>query len=174
MDDRDIMERLTATAEGWFIESSDLRTLLAMLNAELFRINEELDAQELFEEAERAAKPEDTPIEEREWGGGELNIYSHPDKCGLELLGAAEAEQNYNFEIVALWRDKAAGGKFYMGTDSGCSCPAPFEDFSGVGMLTEVRNRGDAQRFIVAHSPDRGFMDASLIGLMMAVKEHLP
>mgnify|MGYP000017632746 CR=1 FL=1 len=33
-------------------------------------------------------------------------------------------EPNYSFDLLGLWRDEKG---FYLGTDSGCSCPTPWE-----------------------------------------------
>ena len=37
-----------------------------------------------------------------------------------------EKTPDYDFDIIAFWADK--DGIVYYGTDSGCSCPCPFED----------------------------------------------
>lgn len=34
-------------------------------------------------------------------------------------------EPDYSFDLLGLWRD--SDNKFYLGTDSGCSCPSPWE-----------------------------------------------
>lgn len=65
----------------------------------------------------------------------ENNVYYSPDKHGLTLLGEAElSEPNYSFDMIAAWKDK--DGNIYLGTDSGCSCPTPFENYAGVQDLT--------------------------------------
>ena len=33
-------------------------------------------------------------------------------------------EPNYSFDLLAVWRDETG---FFLGTDSGCSCPTPWE-----------------------------------------------
>jgi hypothetical protein len=51
---------------------------------------------------------------------------SNIDKLGL--IGVAEAElsePDYSFDIVGVWKD--ANGGLYLSTDSGCSCPSPWE-----------------------------------------------
>ena len=35
------------------------------------------------------------------------------------------SEPDYPFDLLGLWRD--SDNKFYLGTDSGCSCPSPWE-----------------------------------------------
>ena len=62
------------------------------------------------------------------------NPYYEPTKFGLELIGEADLnEPDYSFDMVAVWRD---GEGYYVGTDSGCSCPSPFESYAGKGDMT--------------------------------------
>ena len=41
--------------------------------------------------------PAGLPIEERTWGGWDLNPYSNPEKCGLSLLATAEEHAAVDF-----------------------------------------------------------------------------
>lgn len=59
------------------------------------------------------------------WG---QNIYYNPEKLDLEIFGTLEADLSYEFDILLVVKDKESGKLFYA-TDSGCSCPTPFEDF---------------------------------------------
>jgi hypothetical protein len=62
------------------------------------------------------------------------NIYYNPEKYGLELTAVIElSEPDYSFDMLAIWKGESG---YYLGTDSGCSCPSPFEDFNGVEDLT--------------------------------------
>ena len=36
-------------------------------------------------------------------------------------------EPDYSFDLLTVWKNKKTG-KFVYATDSGCSCPTPFED----------------------------------------------
>lgn len=57
-------------------------------------------------------------------------VLSEPQKFGLELVADMDLRDGpYEFDIVAVWRDLETGGLYY-GTDSGCSCPVPFEGLS--------------------------------------------
>ena len=65
------------------------------------------------------------------------NIYYNPEKFGLEEVGKVEwAEPCYSFDTTVVWR-RSCDGQLLYASDSGCSCPSPFEDF-GVGDLTPV------------------------------------
>jgi len=61
--------------------------------------------------------------------------YSCPEKLGLEIVGeAGDEDASYSFDMFVVWKD--AAGKLYYGSDSGCSCPSPFEDYREVSDLT--------------------------------------
>lgn len=112
-----------------------------------------------------------TVIEDREWGEDDLNPYSNPANCGLELLAVAEDNEPWQFDICALWRD-IVSGRFFMGSDSGCSCPSPFENVRGVGDLTEVTDRGQARAYLVSGSPN--YTADSTYAMLRAIEEYLP
>jgi hypothetical protein len=62
------------------------------------------------------------------------NPYYSPEKFGLALVAEHElSEPCYSFDILAVWRGPAG---LYLGTDAGCSCPSPFENYSGMGDMT--------------------------------------
>lgn len=62
------------------------------------------------------------------------NPYYHPEKLGLTLVGSTElSEPSWSFDTLAVWKDDAG---FYLGTDSGCYCPSPFESYNGRDDLT--------------------------------------
>lgn len=66
------------------------------------------------------------------------NVYYHPEKHDLEkVLEGDRSSGDYEFDILCIWRgmnDK----KLYYATDSGCSCPSPFEDHNGLDSLTPI------------------------------------
>ena len=66
------------------------------------------------------------------------NPYYYPEKCGLTIVCSYDRDNEpWQFNIVCLWQDLETG-KYYVGEDSGCSCPTPFEDFHSLGDMTEV------------------------------------
>ncbi len=69
---------------------------------------------------------------------GYHNPYYNPKECGLELVAQIDMQEpDYSFDIRAVWRDEATG-KLYTGRDSGCSCPAPFEDVKSLAGLERL------------------------------------
>lgn len=68
------------------------------------------------------------------------NPYYDPSKFGLELVDSIEWDgEDYQFHITAVWRQ--ARGKYYVATDSGCSCPSPFEDYDKLEDLDGPHNK---------------------------------
>lgn len=67
----------------------------------------------------------------------DLNIYYHPEKHGLTLLGEVDTADSYEFCKLVVWRRDADGAMFWA-TDQGCSCPSPFEDCASVDQLDAI------------------------------------
>lgn len=88
------------------------------------------------------------------------NPYYNPEACGLELLGIAEKEPEWDFYILGLWRDKETG-ELFLAQDSGCSCPTPFEEFTSLDKLTRIKKIEDFDKFVDNHvdidSSDRSY-----------------
>lgn len=69
------------------------------------------------------------------------NIYYDPEKFGLSIVGEVEfSNDSYEFDTTVVWRDK--NGTLYCASDSGCSCPSPFEDL-GIADLTKIERIQD-------------------------------
>lgn len=63
-----------------------------------------------------------------------MNVYYNPEKFGLTIVKEIEdPNASYSFDMFILWRD--GSGRLLWATDSGCSCPTPFE-FLGVSDLS--------------------------------------
>lgn len=61
------------------------------------------------------------------------DVYCSPQKFGLRQIAEMEwDEPNYSFDMSVIWRD--GDGRWLVGSDSGCSCPPPFQD-QGIGEL---------------------------------------
>jgi len=62
------------------------------------------------------------------------NVYYNPDKFGLSIVGEIVwSEPSWDFDFSVVWKSKR--GEYWVGSDSGCSCPSPFEDFRGTNDL---------------------------------------
>lgn len=68
------------------------------------------------------------------------NPFYNPESFtpSLELVASLSLnDDDYQFDYVALWRVKGTR-RYYTATDSGCSCPTPFEDYTKLDDLTSV------------------------------------
>lgn len=62
------------------------------------------------------------------------DIYYNPEKFGLEIVGQFDwAEPDYSFDLCVVWKEKR--GRYWVGNDSGCSCPSPFEYVKDINEL---------------------------------------
>jgi hypothetical protein len=65
------------------------------------------------------------------------NVYYSPEKFGLqEVMEINYCDAPYEFDFRVIWKDKH--GTLWTAKDSGCSCPAPFEDYNGLDDLERV------------------------------------
>lgn len=64
------------------------------------------------------------------------NYYYNPAEAGLEMLSFEDDNLSYEFDILAFWSTK--DGVVYSASDSGCSCPVPFEDYTSLAELERV------------------------------------
>ena len=68
-----------------------------------------------------------------------MNLY-YEDGDGLTKVGEFELQEaNYSFDIFAVWHDPITK-KFYSASDSGCSCPTPFDEITSRSDMTEHEN----------------------------------
>lgn len=66
---------------------------------------------------------------------GAPDVYYQPDNFGLEMIGIINwDDEPYQFDITAVWYHPETE-LFYIGSDSGCSCPGWFEDFTSLNDL---------------------------------------
>ncbi|GAA5198656.1 DUF7574 domain-containing protein [Microbacterium jejuense] len=64
-------------------------------------------------------------------------------KIGIRMVAEADlTEPDYSFDLVGVW--KHTDGSFYLGTDSGCSCPSPGEDYKNLDQFTGPLTRAQA------------------------------
>lgn len=65
---------------------------------------------------------------------------------GLTPVAEIElAEPDYSFDVLGVWKD--TDGAYYLSTDSGCSCPTPWENHTKddlTGPLTAEQTREEA------------------------------
>lgn len=52
------------------------------------------------------------------------------------MLSFEDPEADYSFDILCFWA--TSDGYVYSASDSGCSCPKPFEDYEGDNFATII------------------------------------
>lgn len=65
------------------------------------------------------------------------SIYCSPEKFGLVEVDEVDDAGSWDFNTLVLWKHIKTG-KLYYAHDSGCSCPAPFEDYHSLSDATEL------------------------------------
>lgn len=62
------------------------------------------------------------------------NIAYDAEKFGLKFLGELSlSDEPYQFDYAGLWKGEEG---YYLSTDSGCSCPSPWENHCSMDDLT--------------------------------------
>ena len=62
------------------------------------------------------------------------NIYYNPEEFGLEIVGQFEwSEPSWSFDTFCVWKESR--GRYWIGEDSGCSCPSPFDNITDINQL---------------------------------------
>lgn len=56
------------------------------------------------------------------------SVYYEPEKFGLTEVAEVDAAGGYSFDKFVIWSDSRGG--YRWASDSGCSCPIPFEAFN--------------------------------------------
>jgi hypothetical protein len=87
------------------------------------------------------------------------NIYYNPQDFGLTIVGEVEFSSGcYEFDTSVLWRSDA--GEFYIGDDSGCSCPSPFEDI-GIRDLMKIAKLQDLIDYFAERCKESFYYDST-------------
>lgn len=64
------------------------------------------------------------------------NVYYSPHGFGLDTVCQVEWDggDDYGFDLTVVWFHEESG-VYFWDSDSGCSCPSPFEDVTGLESL---------------------------------------
>lgn len=57
----------------------------------------------------------------------QYNPYYNPEKCGLEIVEVVDTGESYEFDMLIVWK-KLDENTLWWDSDSGCSCPVPFDN----------------------------------------------
>jgi hypothetical protein len=115
-------------------------------------------------------------------GWNEPDLYNQPEHFGVRIVGVVEWDYEcYQFNMTVVWVD--ALDQFYMGDDSGCSCPSPFEDSTSaedLGMpmtkheVAAALQKGaeDTQQRSYMSDEDKEMVKASVVSLIEKVMNY--
>jgi len=111
----------------------------------------------------------------------QINPYYNPEQLNLELL-SFEAGYCYKFDTLCFWATET--GQIYSASDSGCSCPTPFEGYVGedqkdvlqqlerVGSLEQAENLFDEWN-VEYDGSSKKLNDEEKHDLAVWIKKHL-
>lgn len=103
------------------------------------------------------------------------NIYYNPADFGLETVGEFDwAEPDYSFDLCVVWKEKR--GRYFVGNDSGCSCPSPFEDMKMedlMGPYTKMELKAYLEAQVRERSVEGSYYGRSRAELMKDAREIL-
>ena len=92
------------------------------------------------------------------------NPYYNPEEFGLEIVGEFDwSEPDYSFDFCVVW--KAKRGEYWIGNDSGCSCPSPFENYYEINQLDGPYNKEGLRKrldWLVGEQNGYGYSEATL------------
>lgn len=103
------------------------------------------------------------------------NPYYNPEKCDVTLLVTIdEPNMWYEFNKTIIVKDNPTG-EIYAASDSGCSCPTPFENIYGLNQMTHLRNMRDFDEFFNQknHRVER-YSPSDILSARRKVAEILP
>lgn len=104
----------------------------------------------------------------------DYNPYYSPEKCGLELLSVIdEPGLSYEYNTTIVTKDIETG-KIFVVSDSGCSCPTPFEWTSGLDKMTEIRSINDFDAYFSGEDwHTRNLPNADILKARRIVEEEI-
>lgn len=67
------------------------------------------------------------------------DLYYQPEAFGLTPIGELnDPEASYSFYDFIVWKHE--DGRIFYASDSGCSCPSPFEDYTSLDKADEAKS----------------------------------
>lgn len=102
-------------------------------------------------------------------------IDCHPEAHGLETVGDVSwTDEPYEYDVTVLFADRKTG-ELLIGSDSGCSCPHPFEEITRAD-LDPVADVNELQAFLhaLAGGPrvDNPRAEAEIVDLLSRVRSR--
>lgn len=76
-----------------------------------------------------------------------INPYYDPHKLSLEMISFHEPGLSWEYNTLCFWATE--DGRVYSASDSGCSCPTPFEQYEGEDekeVITKLERVGSVEQ----------------------------
>lgn len=97
------------------------------------------------------------------------NPYYRPEKSGLSIFWEIDTAGSYEFDMFVIW-ERQDDKSLWWGTDSGCSCPTPFESHVSLDPINSIYTLG---KFKIALEEHRNIPKDDVQRALFLVKEHL-
>lgn len=81
------------------------------------------------------------------------DVYTNPEDFGLTIVTSVDwDDEPYHFDMTVVWKDSE--GYYYAASDSGCSCPSPFETYTTLASLGDPMTLHEVIKFLTDKMPD--------------------
>jgi hypothetical protein len=101
-------------------------------------------------------------------GFNSADPYYQPEKFDLTIIDSLDLAGAYEFDMLIVW--KHSDGRLFYAFDSGCSCPSPFEGYTRLEDLTEIKSYGEFKKEVEEWGGTRGEVHS----LLMEVLREMP
>lgn len=100
------------------------------------------------------------------------NIYYNPEHFGLEIVDDIDFADAYEYDMVVVWYHQATN-KYYWDSESGCSCPTPFEtkNMQNISQLTQ--QNFDELKNAIKNSCRSEYCPEKVQNFLTKVRQHL-
>jgi len=99
------------------------------------------------------------------------NPYYNPSECGLEMFDSIDCGESYEFDIFAIWK-KLDDSSLWWDSDSGCSCPIPFDPSEDRHNLNQI-TKDTLYNFELALKNHHGISNSDYNRILIKVKEYI-
>lgn len=101
----------------------------------------------------------------------EDNPYYYPEKCGLIIFEHIDTADSYEYNKFVIW-EKLDDGTLWWDTDSGCSCPSPFDNGDHGHDLKPI-TKETFYNFKEALKEHRDIPKSDYVDILTRVRHHL-
>jgi hypothetical protein len=99
------------------------------------------------------------------------NPYYSPELCGLKILHSIDTADSYEFNLFVVWL-KLDDNTIYWDTDSGCSCPSPFDSSDHGHDLKEI-NDNTYHNFQAELKSHYGISQQEILKIENSIKDYM-